>query len=121
MLALATAGTSRHHMQIPSALTHCAGWASIFGISRAESASRDPLAMKGDPMAKKESKKAKPKAKPSSEPRKSKELSEDELEHVAGGAYDAFLKIEGVQGESLGQKSPLLVTSANAFKIEYKP
>jgi hypothetical protein len=25
-----------------------------------------------------------------------KELGEDQLEHVAGGAYDAFLKLEGV-------------------------
>jgi bacteriocin-like protein len=29
-----------------------------------------------------------------------KELSEDQLEHVAGGMYDAFLKLQGVDAAS---------------------
>jgi hypothetical protein len=51
-------------------------------------------------MAKKEPKKAKPKTKEPSKPSPSKELSDDQLEQVAGGAYDAFLKISGIQGET---------------------
>jgi hypothetical protein len=33
-------------------------------------------------------------------PATDKELSEEQLEHVAGGAVDYFLKIDGVSGES---------------------
>ena len=53
-------------------------------------------------MAKKEPKKAKPKA--AKGPEKS-ELSEDQLEQVAGGAsVDMFLKLDGIKGESIDQK-----------------
>jgi bacteriocin-like protein len=32
--------------------------------------------------------------------KRGKELSEDQLEQVSGGAYDTYLKIDGIQGES---------------------
>jgi hypothetical protein len=56
------------------------------------------LATRRKPMknAKKPSKKETLNTKSNAKVPATKELSEDQLEHVAGGAYDAFLKIEGV-------------------------
>jgi bacteriocin-like protein len=36
--------------------------------------------------------------------KQSEELSTEELEKVTGGAYDAFLKIDGIPGESTDDK-----------------
>ena len=33
-------------------------------------------------------------------PKQTPELSEDEMKGVVGGAFDAFLKIDGIPGES---------------------
>jgi hypothetical protein len=46
---------------------------------------------------KKPAKKDKPKTKAQASPKKAapgQELSEDQLEHVAGGAYDAYMKVD---------------------------
>ena len=61
-------------------------------------------------MAKKEPKKVNPKGKTPEKSPSSKELSEDQLEQVAGGArLDAFLEIDGIKGE---------VTSTNPLPIK---
>jgi flagellar hook-length control protein FliK len=54
-------------------------------------------------MPKKKSKKANPKGKPKRKA-SGRELSEEQLERVAGGAGDVFAKIGDIKGESLDSK-----------------
>jgi hypothetical protein len=66
----------------------------------------------------------KDKLKTKSKPKASanKELSEDQLEHVAGGAVDAYLKITGVQGTVTGgtdYKEIGATVASNPLALEY--
>lgn len=72
-------------------------------------------------MAKKEAKKAKPKGK-AEDKSTSTELSEEQLEHVAGGASDIFAKLGDIKGESLDDKhkDEIEVMATNPFKIANK-
>jgi hypothetical protein len=65
------------------------------------------------PSAKTTKKKAPNKSKPKTT---GTELSEEQLEHVAGGAVDYFLKLDGIQGESQEQKH-----SADDLTYNLKP
>jgi hypothetical protein len=55
-------------------------------------------------MSKKEPKKAKPKNKAEDKKASSTELSEEQLERVAGGASDIFAKLGDIKGESIDDK-----------------
>jgi hypothetical protein len=55
-------------------------------------------------MPKKEPKKVKPKSKADDKSGSSTELSEEQLEQVAGGAADVFAKLGDIKGESLDSK-----------------
>jgi hypothetical protein len=74
---------------------------------------------------KKAEKKDKLKTKAKAKAPASQELSEDQLEHVAGGAVDTFLKIDGIQGESTDHKTPGTELSSfvapNPTTVQYKP
>jgi bacteriocin-like protein len=75
-------------------------------------------------MAKKPSKKTESKTKEKASAKASKELSEDELEQVAGGAFDAFLKIDGVQGitgNTTGAPTESLTLNFTKVNVTYKP
>jgi len=73
-------------------------------------------------MPKKESKKAKPKAK-AEDKSSSTELTEEQLERVAGGASDIFAKIGDIKGESLDDKhkDEIEVMATNPFKLIKRP
>ena len=74
-------------------------------------------------MPKKEPKKGKPKAKAEAQKTSSSsELSEDQLERVAGGASDIFAKIGDIKGESqdLKYKEPLELVATTPFKLPFK-
>jgi hypothetical protein len=53
--------------------------------------------------------------------KKSEELSEEQLEKVAGGAFDAFTKFQGVEGETQNpQGTPTESMTLNFGKISTK-
>jgi hypothetical protein len=74
---------------------------------------------------KKAGKKDKLKTKSKAKAPAGKALSEDQLEHVVGGAVDAFLKLQGIEGESTDNKTPGTELSSfvapNPTTIQYKP
>ena len=72
-------------------------------------------------MVKKDPKKNKPKAKV--EPKSStEELTEEQLERVAGGASDIFAKLGDIKGESIDDKhvGQIELLAINPFKVPFK-
>jgi flagellar hook-length control protein FliK len=69
-------------------------------------------------MSKKEPKKGKPVSKAADKSGSSTELSEEQLEQVAGGASDIFAKLGDIKGESLDSKhkDEIEVMATNPFR-----
>jgi flagellar hook-length control protein FliK len=72
-------------------------------------------------MPKKKTKKANAKDKPKRKA-SGKELSEEQLERVAGGAVDTFAKLGDIKGESLDSKhkEEIELTTTSPFKAPLK-
>lgn len=62
------------------------------------------------------------KVKAKSAPKKeSKELTDDQLDRVSGGAgSDFFLKLDGIKGESMSQKLDVSIDALPAVQKTYK-
>jgi len=73
-------------------------------------------------MPKKEPKKVSPKGQADSKASSSAELSEEQLERVAGGASDIFAKLGDIKGESTDDKhkDEIELMPSNPFKPVFK-
>ena len=80
------------------------------------------VSTKGAHMSKKDPKKGKPKSKSPAKPGDA-ELTDEQLERVAGGASDIFAKLGDIKGESIDDKhkDEIEVLATNPFKVQLKP